>query len=392
MCGTKRPSQSLSSTEQDDSSSNKSKTQRTLQATLFGGVGAKKNPVEVATKKRKVGTSGTSSAAPPNAPVGQVPPVKKPMPASLNSTSLSLPRPAEATRQGTLSFGQGIHSSKEWQGLCCPRVANTSQMDIPALKERIKRALRVVFGVKRLRLLQPAAVQCALKGQSQLLVMATGGGKSLCYQLPAVVMGGTCIVISPLIALMQDQVSALLKKHVQAAVLSSASGERQNKQTVERLLGRHLGAPTKNAKDPSLQHITLLYVTPEQVKTKRFRDVLAEMHKQGKLSLFAVDEAHWCVCRICSHLPLAKPLLLTHIMLLLSPACPVGAMTLENHIYSWIISELRFRRCLFWHAQPRLRPRLLPTSRRSCISRNVRVILAPLIDRIYSTRSSIKIY
>jgi hypothetical protein len=298
MCGKKRPLHSSA-----DNGNGKKAPRTTVQATLLGGVVAKKDPMEGKKKKRKAGTSINSSAAPSSKALADssAPPAKKPTPVSSLASTSSLPMPAQArARQGTLSFGQGIHSNKEWQGLCCPRVANTSQMEHPALKDRIKRALRLVFGVKKLRLLQPAAVQCALKGQSQLLVMATGGGKSICYQLPAVVMGGTCIVISPLIALMQDQVSALLKKNVQAAVLSSASGERQNKHIVERLLGRPLGASKKNAKDPPLQHITLLYVTPEQVKTKRFRDVLTEMHKEGKLSLFAVDEAHWCVGQFCS--------------------------------------------------------------------------------------------
>jgi superfamily II DNA helicase RecQ len=129
-------------------------------------------------------------------------------------------------------------------------------------------------------------------------------GKSLCYQLPAVVLGGTAVVISPLIALMQDQVQALNEKGVAAAVISSGNGDRVNREIMERLIGRTLLARPQNAKpanEKPLEHITILYVTPEQVQTNRFRDALVEIHKKKQLSLFAVDEAHWYVlaCR-CS--------------------------------------------------------------------------------------------
>lgn len=126
----------------------------------------------------------------------------------------------------------------------------------------------------------------------------TLAGKSLCYQLPAVVLGGTAIVISPLIALMQDQVQALCEKGVAAAVISSGNGERVNREIMERLLGRSLLArPQKNkpADAKPFEHITILYVTPEQVQTSRFRDILVELHKKKQLSLFAIDEAHWYV-------------------------------------------------------------------------------------------------
>lgn len=124
-------------------------------------------------------------------------------------------------------------------------------------------------------------------------------GKSLCYQLPAVVLGGTTIVISPLIALMVDQVKALNGKGITAALISSGNGEKTNREIFEQLLGRsHANAKVKSQqtlKTPELEHITLLYVTPEQVQTSRFRDAMGELHKKKQLSLFAVDEAHWYV-------------------------------------------------------------------------------------------------
>lgn len=127
--------------------------------------------------------------------------------------------------------------------------------------------------------------------------MATGGGKSLCYQLPAVVLGGTTIVVSPLIALMQDQARGLTEKGVEAAVISSTNTTKQNDEIMERLLGRILRAAPKSksaAQQPkqSLKHITIVFVTPEQVQTNRFRDVLSELRAKNRLALFAIDEAH----------------------------------------------------------------------------------------------------
>lgn len=159
------------------------------------------------------------------------------------------------------------------------------------LRQSCKLHLRSTFGLQRLRLLQPAAIRTALKGRSQTLVLATGGGKSLCYQLPAVVLGGTTIVVSPLIALMDDQVHALQAKKIAAAVLSSSQKESDNLLALERLLGRRLRAPSKKPLPP-LTPLTMLYTTPEQVQSARFRDILRELHQQHRLAMFAIDEAH----------------------------------------------------------------------------------------------------
>ena len=102
------------------------------------------------------------------------------------------------------------------------------------------------------------------------------------------------MVISPLLALLQDQVESLKRKGVAAAVVSSAQGDRENRMVLERLLGRSLLAkPPKEA--PHLREpVTLLYVTPEQIQTTRMRNILHEMHKLRRFTGFAVDEAH-CV-------------------------------------------------------------------------------------------------
>jgi ATP-dependent DNA helicase RecQ len=119
-----------------------------------------------------------------------------------------------------------------------------------------------------------------------------------------VVLGGTTIVISPLIALMVDQVKALNAKGVNAALISSGNTEKMNRDIMERLLGRRHEERSKARKPPAeeiaLEHITLLYVTPEQVQTSRFRDALVELTKKKQLTLFAVDEAHWYVICLLS--------------------------------------------------------------------------------------------
>jgi ATP-dependent DNA helicase RecQ len=143
--------------------------------------------------------------------------------------------------------------------------------------------LREVFGYTAFRGPQQAIVHHVTQGGDALVLMPTGGGKSLCYQIPAIARQraghGVTIVVSPLIALMHDQVGALHEAGVEAAFLnSSLSGEEAN--AVEQRLRRG--------------DITLLYAAPERVTTPRFLAQLDMLHEQGRLSLFAIDEAH-CV-------------------------------------------------------------------------------------------------
>ena len=100
----------------------------------------------------------------------------------------------------------------------------------------IQTALRTIFQLDELRNLQPQAVRNALHSKSQMIVMATGGGKSLCYQLPACILGGVTIVISPLLALMKDQTEELNKKGIPAACINSSQTETQNKAILQRLV------------------------------------------------------------------------------------------------------------------------------------------------------------
>ena len=141
------------------------------------------------------------------------------------------------------------------------------------------RVLEHVFGYPAFRGEQQQIVEHVAAGGDALVLMPTGGGKSLCYQIPALLRHGTAIVVSPLIALMQDQVSALVEAGVQAAFLNS-SLDAERARAVERALW-----------DGALD---LLYVAPERLMTPRFLDQLDHLRDTGRLALFAIDEAH-CV-------------------------------------------------------------------------------------------------
>jgi len=135
--------------------------------------------------------------------------------------------------------------------------------------------LRTVFGHPAFRGAQEDIVTHVAGGGDALVLMPTGGGKSLCYQLPALLRDGTALVVSPLIALMQDQVAALKQLGVRAAFLNST------------LDGREVNACEKALRNGELD---LLYVAPERLMMPRMLDCLCE----SKIALFAIDEAH-CV-------------------------------------------------------------------------------------------------
>ena len=135
--------------------------------------------------------------------------------------------------------------------------------------------LQSVFGYAHFRGHQQAIVEHVAEGGDALVLMPTGGGKSLCYQVPALLRQGTGIVVSPLIALMHDQVDALREAGVAAAYLNS-SLDAQEQREVERKL--------------SAGELNLLYVAPERLITARFLDLL----DRTEVALFAIDEAH-CV-------------------------------------------------------------------------------------------------
>jgi ATP-dependent DNA helicase RecQ len=137
--------------------------------------------------------------------------------------------------------------------------------------------LQTTFGYEEFRGQQEAIIDQVLNGHDALVLMPTGGGKSLCYQIPAMVRSGVGVVISPLIALMKDQVDALLQVGVKAAFLNSSLNSIEARNVEHQLLNGTLD---------------LLYVAPERLMTERFLELLERI----PISLFAIDEAH-CVSR-----------------------------------------------------------------------------------------------
>lgn len=137
--------------------------------------------------------------------------------------------------------------------------------------------LSKVFGYDSFRLNQEAIIENIVEGEDALVLMPTGGGKSLCYQIPALVREGTAVVVSPLIALMQDQVAALKEYGVRAEFLNSSLAE-DEAYRIERLL--------------ISGQLDLIYLAPERLLQERTLNLLHEL----KISLFAIDEAH-CVSR-----------------------------------------------------------------------------------------------
>ncbi len=135
--------------------------------------------------------------------------------------------------------------------------------------------LKSLFGYDQFRGQQQAVIESVIAGQDALVLMPTGGGKSLCYQIPALIRPGVGIVISPLIALMQDQVSALLQLGVKAAFLNSSLSLEQVRIIESQLLN---------------QELDLLYIAPERLTSER----TLSLFKRLKIALFAIDEAH-CV-------------------------------------------------------------------------------------------------
>ncbi len=143
------------------------------------------------------------------------------------------------------------------------------------MSERALQILQSTFGYDEFRLHQQKIIEQLIMGKDAVVLMPTGGGKSLCYQIPAMVRDGVGIIVSPLIALMQDQVNALQQLGVKSAFLNSSLDHFESQEVEARLLNGE---------------IDMLYVAPERLMTERFLNLLA----RAPIALFAVDEAH-CV-------------------------------------------------------------------------------------------------
>ncbi len=152
-------------------------------------------------------------------------------------------------------------------------MATCAPPDLAADLGLARARLRAVFGFDDFRGVQPQVIARVLAGRSTLAVMPTGAGKSLTYQLPATMLPGTCVVVSPLIALMHDQLRAARANGIAAATLTSADADWR--ETIEAFRAGSLD---------------LLYVAPERASQAAFRELLGS----APIALFAIDEAH-CV-------------------------------------------------------------------------------------------------
>ena len=146
-------------------------------------------------------------------------------------------------------------------------------MTLPEPAAELERVLREPFGLERFRPGQREVIENVVQGRDVLCVMPTGGGKSLCYQLPAVLLPGITLVVSPLIALMKDQVDALLQRGVRATLINSTLDPAEQRARIN---------------DVEAGRYDLVYVAPERFRSGRFVEMMARV----KPALLAVDEAH----------------------------------------------------------------------------------------------------
>src|SRR5215212_7694960 len=146
-------------------------------------------------------------------------------------------------------------------------------MSVAEIADPVLDVVERTWGFSSLRPLQRQAIDAVLAGRDSLLVVPTGGGKSLCFQSPALLLDGLTVVVSPLIALMKDQVDALLSSGVAAAALNSMTASDEQR------------AIERSAVDGSLR---LLFVSPERLAVSSFRAFLGRVNVRA----FAIDEAH----------------------------------------------------------------------------------------------------
>jgi RecQ family ATP-dependent DNA helicase len=149
----------------------------------------------------------------------------------------------------------------------------TTEDQRPAFAGSLKEILRQNFGFSNFRANQEVVCRAAIDGRDVLLVMPTGAGKSLCYQLPAIARGGTTLVVSPLIALMEDQVAKLSAQGLRVARIHSGRDRAESRQACIDYLNGNLN---------------FLYIAPERLRVPGFAEMLAKR----KPSLVAIDEAH----------------------------------------------------------------------------------------------------
>ena len=189
--------------------------------------------------------------------------------------------------------------------------------------KEINRILKKYWGFDSFRPLQSEIIESVLRGNDTLALLPTGGGKSICYQVPALAMNGLCLVVTPLIALMKDQVDALKRKSIPALMIHSGMTSRDVKKTLQ---------------NATSDYFKFLYVSPERLETSLFKEYLPAL----SIQLVAVDEAHcisqWGYDFRPSYLKIAE-------LRKELPDVPVLAVTASAtpEVQQDIITQLKFR-------------------------------------------------
>ncbi|KAJ0176998.1 hypothetical protein K1T71_007007 [Dendrolimus kikuchii] len=224
----------------------------------------------------------------------------------------------------------------------------------------VKKILNSFFKLKHFRPKQLSAINSTLSSQHAIVVMPTGAGKSLCYQLPALVKPGLTVVVSPLISLMEDQVRSLSNKNIPAKLITSSSTKEETSSALNIL------------KDKS-SNIKLLYVTPERfAKSKRFMSNLQKCFTDGRLQRIAIDEVHCCSQWGHDFRPDYKYL---GILANMFPGIPILGLTATatSHVLNDVQKILNIQGCLLIKStfnRPNLFYKILekPTSQEECIA------------------------
>ena len=149
----------------------------------------------------------------------------------------------------------------------------TSSSEIDQRLLQARRLMETVFGFRDFRPGQEEVLEAILSGEDALVVMPTGGGKSLCYQLPALIFPGACLVISPLIALMKDQVDTLRVRELPVVSIHSLMGMVEQEEALSKM---------------AAGQYKIIYASPERLRNASFMNAF----KKWPVSLVAVDEAH----------------------------------------------------------------------------------------------------
>ncbi len=155
----------------------------------------------------------------------------------------------------------------------------TASIDKVPTDEKILETLQNIFKIQQFRNHQHEIIKAVLQKQDVFVLLPTGAGKSLCYQLPATLQDGICFVVSPLVALMDDQVIALNSKGIKSTVWNSTLKKSEITKIKEDL-------------EQKTSSLKLVYVTPELITSDGFSETLNKLYSRNKISLFAIDESH----------------------------------------------------------------------------------------------------